>query len=208
VRIGLETYLQADPQLRGVRHVETWPDTYDEVLAATPLVVVMDEECWASMAGFAAVSRWCVETGIPVVGLVSEESKSSFQRAVLSKVQALVAKTSGRLSFLTAIDKALAGLSFVDDALMPLVLNQIRTTAEERTLPASVSPQEFRMLPYLADGYTNKEIALALGLSEKTVKNYLSNLMDKLQVTRRSQAAVLYASGKVRAPDYRAGVGH
>ena len=201
VRIGLETYLQADTQLRGVRHVSTWPDTYDEVLAAAPRVVVMDEDCWASTAGFVAVSRWYAETGIPVVGLVSKESEQSFQRAVLAKVHALVAKTSGLDSFLTAINKALAGVSFVDDALMPLVLQQIRTTAVEGTLPAPVSPQEFRMLPYLAEGRTNKEIASALGLSEKTVKNYLANLMDKLRVTRRSQVAVLYASGKIRAPD-------
>ena len=201
VRIGLESYLQADPQLRGVRHVATWPDSYAEVLASAPLVVVMDEDCWATAAGFAAVSQWCVETGIPVVGLVSAQSERSFQRAVSVKVPVLVAKTAGRSQFLTAIEKALAGGTFIDDALIPLVLQQIRTTAEEGRLPAPVSPQEFRMLPYLAEGCTNKEIASALGLSEKTVKNYLSNLMDKLQVTRRSQAAVLYASGKVRAPD-------
>lgn len=201
VRIGLETYLQADPQLRGVRHVATWPDSYAEVLASAPLVVVMDEACWASMAGFAAVSRWCAETGIPVVGLVSQDSEHSFQRAVLAKVHALVAKTSGRDSFLTAINKALAGVTFVDEPLMLLVLQQIRTTVEAGAFAAPVSPQEFRMLPYLAEGRTNKEIASALGLSEKTVKNYLANLLDKLRVTRRSQAAVLYASGKIRAPD-------
>ncbi|HJU04004.1 MAG TPA: LuxR C-terminal-related transcriptional regulator, partial [Nitrospiraceae bacterium] len=56
-----------------------------------------------------------------------------------------------------------------------------------------LSPQEQRVLTLVADGKTNREIAAALGLSDKTVKNYLSHVFQKLQVTRRSQAAVLFA---------------
>ena len=57
----------------------------------------------------------------------------------------------------------------------------------------TLSPQEQRILPLVADGKTNKEIAEILGLSDKTVKNYLSNIYLKLQVTRRSQVAALFA---------------
>ena len=62
----------------------------------------------------------------------------------------------------------------------------------------SLSPQERRVLAPVAEGQTNKEIGLALGLSDKTVKNYLSNIMEKLQMTRRSQAAAYFVqhSGK------------
>jgi len=56
-----------------------------------------------------------------------------------------------------------------------------------------LSPQERRILPLVADGKTNKEIADALGLSDKTIKSYLSNIFEKLQVTRRAQAAVMFA---------------
>jgi two-component system, NarL family, response regulator DevR len=55
-----------------------------------------------------------------------------------------------------------------------------------------LSEQERRVLALVADGKTNKEIAAALALSEKTVKNYLSNIFQKLHITRRAQAASLY----------------
>jgi two-component system response regulator DevR len=60
----------------------------------------------------------------------------------------------------------------------------------------SLSPQEQRVLALVAQGLTNKEIAADLKLSEKTVKNYLSNLFDKLQISRRSQAAAFYTQVK------------
>ena len=56
-----------------------------------------------------------------------------------------------------------------------------------------LSPQERRVLAQVVEGKTNKQIALALGLSDKTVKNYLSNAFQKLQVNRRSHAAVVYS---------------
>jgi two-component system, NarL family, response regulator DevR len=55
-----------------------------------------------------------------------------------------------------------------------------------------LSPQEQRMMPLVADGKTNKEIAMELALSVKTVRNYLANIFVKLRITRRAQAAALY----------------
>jgi len=56
-----------------------------------------------------------------------------------------------------------------------------------------LSPQERRVLTHVVEGKTNKQIAATLGLSDKTVKNYLSNAFQKLQVTRRSHAAVIFS---------------
>jgi two-component system response regulator DevR len=66
----------------------------------------------------------------------------------------------------------------------------------EKLVPTGIdmlSAQEKRVLAMVAEGKTNKEIGVAMGLSPKTVKNYLSNLMDKLALSRRSQAAAFYA---------------
>jgi len=57
----------------------------------------------------------------------------------------------------------------------------------------SLSSQQLKVLALVADGKTNKEIAVSMGLSDKTVKNYFSNILDKLDLTRRSQAAAFYA---------------
>ena len=62
-----------------------------------------------------------------------------------------------------------------------------------------LSPQEMRVIQLVSEGMTNRQIAEAMGLSEKTVKNYLSNLMEKLNISRRSQAAAFYAE-HIRPP--------
>jgi DNA-binding NarL/FixJ family response regulator len=56
-----------------------------------------------------------------------------------------------------------------------------------------LSPQEERILPLVAEGKTNKEIGMALGLTETTVKSYLHTIFQKLQISRRSQAAAFFS---------------
>lgn len=99
---------------------------------------------------------------------------------------------------LQAIRTVLAGQAFLQPCLVPPVLTELRSMmdgAPSRGL-ASLSPQERRILPLLADGKTNKEIGVELALSDKTVKNYLANMFAKLQITKRASAAALYARGQ------------
>ena len=96
---------------------------------------------------------------------------------------------------LQAIRTVLDGQAFLQPCLVQSVLNELRSMmdgAPSRGL-ASLSPQERRILPLLAEGKTNKEIGVELTLSDKTVKNYLANMFAKLQVTNRASAAALYA---------------
>ena len=77
------------------------------------------------------------------------------------------------------------------------VLTQVRAMAErsdsaEGNGKNDLSPQERRILTLVVEGKTNKEIAAALNLSDKTVKNYLSNVFQKLNVTRRAEAAARF----------------
>lgn len=92
------------------------------------------------------------------------------------------------------IREVAAGRSILDPAITRQVLARSRHQgpATGREKFQSLSPQERRVLALVAEGKTNKEIAMALGLSDKTVKNYFSNLLDKLQLGRRSQAAAFY----------------
>ena len=74
------------------------------------------------------------------------------------------------------------------------VLERVKNadTASTKDELEKLSVQERRVLALVAEGKTNKVIGLALGLSDKTVKNYISNILDKLQLTRRSQAAAFF----------------
>ncbi|BCA54508.1 DNA-binding response regulator [Nitrospira sp. KM1] len=94
-----------------------------------------------------------------------------------------------------AVERVARGHSIIDPRISETILTRIKSLGSERTEDAieSLSPQELRILPLLAEGRTNKEIAIALGLSDTTVKSYLHRMFQKLHVSRRSQAAVLFS---------------
>lgn len=74
----------------------------------------------------------------------------------------------------------------------------LRQQQEDVFLPKelhSLSPQERRIIPLIAEGYTNKEIAVKLALSDKTIKNYVAIMFAKLAIERRTQAVALYYKG-------------
>jgi len=98
-----------------------------------------------------------------------------------------------------AIIDVAAGKFILDPTVTTHVLNLVRSGSNppnEQDKLATLSAQERRVLALVAEGKTNKEIAESMGLSDKTVKNYLSNIFEKLKISRRSQAAVLYTSSR------------
>jgi two-component system response regulator DevR len=108
----------------------------------------------------------------------------------------LLKEVNGR-SLIQAIFDVAEGKSVLDPAITARVI-QLAKSGPEKDVLASLSGQERRVLALIAEGKTNKEVGQALELSEKTVKNYLSNIFDKLQLTRRTQAAALYAQARPR----------
>ena len=100
-------------------------------------------------------------------------------------------------ALIQAIVNVAAGQSILDPAITARVLALMRSnTPTTRGLIDSLSPQEKRVLAQIAEGKTNKEVASALGLAEKTVKNYLGTVFEKLHVSRRTQAAAIYAKSQ------------
>ncbi len=97
-----------------------------------------------------------------------------------------------------AIIDVAAGKFILDPAVTTRVLNLVRNrpTQSEQDKLAHLSAQELRVLSLVAEGKTNKEIGAQMGLSGKTVKNYLSNVFEKLRINRRAQAAVLYTESR------------
>jgi len=94
-----------------------------------------------------------------------------------------------------------SGKFILDPALTSRVLLSARKAAAPQTesdMLSILSAQQRRLISLVAEGKTNKEIAEAMGLSDKTVKNYLSNIFEKLKISRRSQAAVLYLENRRR----------
>ena len=97
-----------------------------------------------------------------------------------------------------------AGGSLVDPSLMGCLLERVRTGRAGPPAPAAglshLSPQERRLLDLLAEGLTNRQVAVRMGLAEKTVKNYVSNLLRKLDMSSRTEAAVYVTSMRTPRP--------
>lgn len=97
-----------------------------------------------------------------------------------------------------AIKKIGAGQSLLDPMVTAGVLERIRNGNDADDGWNQLSNQEQRILEFIADGKTNREIAEEIHLSDKTVKNYVSNILGKLEVSRRSQAAAFLAERRAR----------
>jgi DNA-binding NarL/FixJ family response regulator len=102
------------------------------------------------------------------------------------------------LDLVNSIRKVAAGHSLLDPETSARVLEQVRSRRAEGP-GERLTPQESKILDLLAEGMTNRQIADSMYLSEKTVKNYVSNLLAKLGMNRRTEAAV-YAVRKRTGP--------
>jgi two-component system response regulator DevR len=104
----------------------------------------------------------------------------------------LLKEIDGR-GLVKAIHDVAAGQSALDPVITQRVMQLAKAGGATRDPLAVLSVQEKRVLALIAEGCTNKEAAVRLNLSEKTVKNYLSTVFEKLHVSHRAQAAVIYA---------------
>ncbi len=113
--------------------------------------------------------------------------------AITSGAQGYLMKEIDPKGLIQSVQDIAAGKSILSPDIMAGVMRMVRDGGpqEDKQL-ASLSPQERRVLALVAEGKTNKEIGVALELSDNTIKNYLVNVFDKLNVKRRSHAAALY----------------
>ena len=127
--------------------------------------------------------------------IVSRGLDDVLHEAIAIGAHGYLLKENDGASLIAAITRVAAGHSVLDPSLADQVLNLMKRGWEPVPVDrlAILSTQERRVLAQIAAGLTNKEVGVQLGLSEKTVKNYLANIFAKLNVTRRSQAAAVFA---------------
>ena len=112
--------------------------------------------------------------------------------AVMAGATGYVLKEVRGSDLIESVRRAAAGHSLLDPMVTARVIDRLRNPPKD-ALTATLSPQESAILGHLADGLTNRQIAERMFLAEKTVKNYVSNLLAKLGMHHRTQAAVYAA---------------
>lgn len=129
-----------------------------------------------------------------ILVLTSEADERLVDQAIRAGAHGYLLKEINAQALIQAIRDVAEGKSILDPAVTARVMQMVKSNGQgEDTSLSTLSPQEHRVLALIAQGQTNKEVAAQLGLAEKTVKNYLSTVFEKLHVSRRSQAAALYA---------------
>ena len=206
-RLGLREQLNRTAEFRLVGEAASMTEGLELIEKLTPDLVLLDISL-PDGSGVHACSR--LVAGRPdtrVLILSVYDDPAVIREAIAAGAQGYVLKDTPVAMWRKALRRAAGSGVVLGPQLIGLVLMEVREMANGLTTACmgDLSPQERRLLPLVAEGRTNKEIAVALSLSDKTVKNYISNMYSKLGVTRRSQVATLYArtlpSGGILAED-------
>ena len=195
VRIGLGAVLNLTPGMKVVGQARNKADAIAQCRRAKPDLVLLDIRLPDGSGIDAAREILSSHPDTRVLFLTSFADEHTVLEAILSGAQGYVLKDIASAALVRAIKTVAAGKPLIDPRLTTHTLSWLKTLSagQGQSKRALLSPQEQRLLPLVADGLTNKEIASSLDLSEKTVKNYLANIYSKLQIGRRSQVAAMYA---------------
>jgi DNA-binding NarL/FixJ family response regulator len=202
VRMGLRDAVAAEDGLQFVGEAASAAEAVEGMAQAEPDVAVVDVRLGPDEADGISVCRE-VRAAHPdtrCLMLTSYPGDEALFDSIMAGASGYLLKEIPVSDLLTAIRRVAAGESLIDPAMTASVLDRIRAPmSSAKGTRRPLTPQETNILDLIADGKTNKEIAVELGLAEKTVKYYVSNLLAKLGMHRRSQAAAYAARLSERA---------
>ncbi|MCX6395796.1 MAG: response regulator transcription factor [Propionibacteriales bacterium] len=191
VRAGIRTFLEAAGDIEIVGESGSAVDAGNRIPAARPDVAVLDARLPDGSGIDVCRSVRSVDPSIKALILTSYDDDEALFSAIMAGAAGYVLKEIKGSDLLSAIRSVAQGRSLIDPALTARVLERVRnpeTTAPEL---ADLTEQEMKLLALIAEGLTNREIGEQMFLAEKTVKNYVSNILAKLGVERRTKAAVI-----------------
>jgi two-component system response regulator DevR len=193
VRTGLRALLEAGDDITVVGEAGTVAEALSRIPAAKPDVAILDVRLPDGNGVEVCREVRSADPDIVCVMLTSYADDEALIASIMAGAAGYVLKQIGSLDLVDTIRRAGAGESLLDPALTDRVLDRLRDGPTIDPRLASLTPQERRILDLIAEGKTNRQIAEDMYLAEKTVKNYVSNLLAKLGMERRTQAATFAA---------------
>lgn len=201
IRVGLLTILSGEPGLLVPAPASTIKELTALASQHRSALILMDTTFSDGDGIEACRALLSRHTGLRVLFFTNSATPRTAMQAIDAGATGFFTKSIAQGELLAGIRQMLAGQSAFDPALMSATIKWIREQHHSTgmTLP-QLSPRHQEILPLLSEGLTNKEISTRLSLSEKTIKNYLADLFDRLQMSRRAQVAAWFISQNIRQP--------
>jgi DNA-binding NarL/FixJ family response regulator len=193
VRAGLRTLLEATDDIVVVGEGSTVEEALARIPSTKPNVAILDVRLPDGTGVQVCRDIRSSHPEIACIMLTSYADDDALLASVMAGAAGYLLKRVGKVNLVDAVRRAGAGKSLHDPVLAERVLDRLREGPTMDPRIASLTPQERRILDLIAQGQTNRQIADSMYLAEKTIKNYMSNLLAKLGMESRTQAATFAA---------------
>ena len=191
VRQGLRAMLEASGRVEVIGESDSAEEAASRIPALKPDVAVLDARLPDGSGIEVCRQIRSVDPSLQALILTSYDDDEALFSAIMAGAAGYVLKDVRGSDLLDAIDRVSRGQSLIDPALMQRVLDRVRNGPRVAPELEGLTDQELKLLGLIAEGLTNRQISEQMFLAEKTVKNYVSNLLAKMGLERRTQAAVL-----------------
>ena len=193
VRRGVRELLEAHPDVEVVGEAGTAADAIARIPAAKPDVAVVDMRLPDGNGVEVCREVRSRDDSIQCLILTSYSDDEALFDSIMAGAAGYLLKQIKGTDLVDAIRRVASGQSLLDPNVTARVLERLRKGPEEDERLARLTDRERKILDLIAEGMTNRQIGERLFLAEKTVKNYVSNLLSKLGMERRTEAAVFSA---------------
>jgi two-component system, NarL family, response regulator DevR len=202
VRQGLRALFEAASDIEVVGESGSAEDATHRIPALRPHVAVLDARLPDGSGIEVCRAVRSVDPTIHALILTSYDDDEALFAAIMAGASGYVLKEIKGSDLVSAVRHVASGQSLIDPALTERVLERVRSGPATAPELADLTDQELKLLGYVAEGLTNRQIGERMFLAEKTIKNYVSSILAKLGLERRTQAAVL-ASRLLGSPSGR-----
>jgi DNA-binding NarL/FixJ family response regulator len=203
VRRGLRELLELQDDIKVIGEASSAKAATRQIPALRPDVALLD----ARLADGSGIDTCrdvrSIDARIEVLILTSYDDDDALAHAVAAGAAGYVLKTVRGSDLVASIRRVAAGESLIDEALKATVVQRWQSRSRGDPRLQALSPQESLILGHVAAGLTNRQIGETMHLAEKTVKNYVTAILSKLGMQRRTQAAVFAATQDGPSPARR-----
>jgi DNA-binding NarL/FixJ family response regulator len=193
VRRGVRELLESSDGIEVVGEASTAEQALDRIPLTSPDVAVLDVQLPDGSGVEVCRELVSADPDMACLMLTSFTDDEALLDAVIAGARGYILKDVRGTDIVESVRRVARGDSLLDPALVARARDRLRRGAEEDERLKGLTPQEHRILGLLAEGRTNRQIAEEMFLAEKTVKNYVSNLLSKMGMSRRTEAAVYAA---------------